>query len=124
MLCRDVFEDSIFVNNENFPMIFLRHAKTEQDPHLNATAWGLSEEGKRQAQSVSEIPVLNEVDVIYTSEEKKAILTAEPLAKKLGKDISPLSFFNEITRGDGFLSKEMFEEEKVKQLTDLGYHAF
>lgn len=105
-------------------IIFLRHAHTQKDPNLNAALWGLSEEGKKQAERVANLPIMNEVDVIYVSEEKKTYLTVEPLAKKLRKEAIPLSFFNEVKRGDKFLTKEEFESEKVKQLTDLDYHAF
>ena len=109
---------------EKTRIIFLRHAETQKDPNLNAALWELSEEGKRQAEEVANLPIMNEVDVIYISEEKKTSLTVEPLAKKLGKKAIPLAFFNEVKRGDKFLTKEEFEAEKVKQLKDLDYHAF
>lgn len=109
---------------EKTKIIFLRHADTQKDPNLNAALWGLSEEGKRQAEEVSNLPIMNEVDIIYVSEEKKTALTVEPLAKKLGNEITPLAFFDEVKRGDKFLAKEEFEMEKVKQLQDLDYHAF
>lgn len=105
-------------------IIFLRHADTEKNPNLNAALWGLSEEGKKQAEEVVNLPIINEVDIIYVSEEKKTALTVEPLVKKLGKEAIPLAFFNEVKRGDKFLTKEEFEAEKVKQLKYLGYHAF
>lgn len=109
---------------EKTKIIFLRHADTQKNPNLNAALWCLSEEGKRQAIEAANLPIMNETDVIYVSEEKKTALTAEPLAKKLGKELTPLSFFNEVKRGDKFLTKEEFEAEKVKQLKDLDYHAF
>jgi len=109
---------------EKTKIIFLRHADTQKDPNLHAALWGLSEEGKKQAEEVANLSIMNEVDVIYVSEEKKTSLTVEPLAKKLGKEATPLAFFDEVKRGDKFLTKEEFEAEKVKQLKDLGYHAF
>lgn len=109
---------------EKTKIIFLRHADTQKDPNVNAALWGLSEEGKKQAEKAANLPVMDEIDVIYVSEEKKTALTVEPLAKKLGKELIPLSFFNEVKRGDKFLTKEEFESEKVKQLTDLDYPAF
>ena len=105
-------------------LIFLRHAHTQKDPLINVAKWGLSEDGKQQAKNVSEMPIMNFVDVIYVSEEQKTFLTAEPLAKKLNKKPQSLSFFNEVKRGDKFLTKEEFESEKVKQLTNLSYSAF
>ncbi len=105
-------------------IIFLRHAETEKNPDLNAALWDLSNQGKIEAKNLANLEVMSQIDSIYSSQEKKAILTAEPIAKKLKREINPLSFFNEIKRGDKFLSKEDFEKEKIKQLTDLDYHAF
>ena len=105
-------------------LIFLRHAHTQKDPLINVAKWGLLEDGKQQARKVSEMPIMNSVDVIYVSEEQKTFLTVEPLAKKLNKKPQALQFFNEVKRGDKFLTKEEFESEKVKQLTNLSYAAF
>lgn len=91
---------------------------------MNAALWGLSEKGKVQAQETAKIPVMNTIDVIYISEEQKTSLTAEPIAKILGKEMYSLAFFNEVKRGDTFFTKEEFETEKVHQLTDLSYQAF
>ena len=105
-------------------LIFLRHAHTKKDPLLNAAKWALSEEGTEQAVLVSGMQIMDQVDVMYVSEEQKTFLTIEPLSKKLDKDPQTISFFNEVKRGDKFLTKEDFETEKFKQLSDLGYHAF
>ncbi len=105
-------------------IIFLRHADTEKNPSVNAALWELSEKGEGQAQEAAQIPLMKTVDVIYTSEEQKTALTAEPIAKMLDKEMHALAFFNEVRRGDTFLTKEEFEAEKVRQLTDLSYQAF
>jgi len=109
---------------EKTQIIFLRHADTKKDPKINATLWGLSERGEEQAKKVSFVNVMKEIDSIYTSEEQKTILTAKPIADSLSKEIRSLYFFNEVKRGDKFLSEEKFEEEKEKQLKDLNYSAF
>lgn len=105
-------------------IIFLRHADTEKDPSVNAAEWGLSEKGKQQAVESSKLPLMDSVDVIYVSEEQKTSLTVAPLAARLNESITPLAFFNEVKRGDKFLTKEEFEAEKVKQLQDLSFPAF
>ncbi len=105
-------------------IIFLRHADTQKDPELHATLWDLSESGKSEAEQVKDIDVMNSVDVIYVSEERKTTLTVQPLADKLGKTSTPIAAFNEVARGEKFLSKEEFEQEKNKQLEDLEYTAF
>lgn len=109
---------------ETTRLIFLRHAHTQKDPLINAAKWGLSKEGEKQAKDVAEMAIFNLTDVIYTSEEQKTFLTVEQLAKKLSKKTQSLPFFNEVKRGDKFLTKEEFETEKVKQLTELSYSAF
>jgi probable phosphoglycerate mutase len=105
-------------------IIFLRHADTEKDPMVNATLWGLSQKGIEQAKEIVDNSVMDTVESIYVSEEKKTALTAEPIAQKLSKKMVVLPFFNEIKRGDKFLTKEEFEAEKVKQLVDLSFQAF
>lgn len=105
-------------------LIFLRHARTQKDPLVNAANWVLSEDGKQQAKIVSDMQIMDSIDVIYISEEHKTLLTVEPLAEKLYKKPKALSFFNEVKRGDKFLTKEEFESEKVKQLKDLNYSSF
>lgn len=105
-------------------IIFLRHADTKKDPNLHAMLWGLSEEGAQQAKKVSEIIDFQNIDIIYTSEEQKTLLTVELLAQKLHKTIHKDASFNEVERGEKFLTKEEFEVEKKKQLEDLNFHAF
>jgi broad specificity phosphatase PhoE len=108
----------------NNRIIFLRHADTKKDPSINASQWGLSEEGQLEAENIAVLDEMLGIDVIYTSDEPKTILTVTPLAKRLNKDPHTLSAFNEVQRGDKFLTKEEFELEKKKQLEDLTYKAF
>lgn len=105
-------------------IIFLRHADTQKDPTVNAKLLGLSEKGQLQAEDVSKNGVMDGIDIIYISEEKKTSLTAEPIAKRLLIGMHPLPFFDEVKRGDKFLTKQEFEAEKVKQLKDLSFNAF
>lgn len=109
------------VNNR---IIFLRHADTQKDPNIHASQWGLSETGVTQAEAVKDIPEMASVEIVYVSEEPKTLLTVAPLAKQLGLDPVPMASFNEVARGEKFLSKEEFELEKNKQLEDLDYPAF
>ncbi len=105
-------------------IIFLRHAETEKDSQTHPSLWILSEAGQKQAEDFSRLDICKEIDSIYISNEKKALLTAEPVCRKTGKNPIAMSFFNEVQRGDKFFSKEEFEEEKKKQLLDLDYQAF
>lgn len=105
-------------------IVFLRHADTEKNPNLNAALWELSNKGTKQAEDITNLSIMNEVDIVYVSEEKKTFLTVLPLANKLKQEPVALSEFNEVKRGDKFLTKEEFEAEKIKQLEDLAYPAF
>lgn len=105
-------------------VIFLRHADTQKDPTVHASQWGLSDSGTAAAEGITDVAALNEVEVIYVSEEPKTLLTVNPLATKLGLTPIQDQAFNEVARGEKFLSKEEFEQEKNKQLEDLTYAAF
>lgn len=105
-------------------LIFLRHADTQKDKNLHATQWGLSEIGERQAQELATEPLLQDVDAVYISEEKKTLLTVLSLLQKIQKEPTVLSDLGEVRRRDAFLTKEQFETEKTKQLVDLDYPAF
>ncbi len=105
-------------------IIFLRHADTEKNPNFNAAEWGLSDLGKTQSKEVAGLEDFQNVSIIYASNEKKTTLTAEPLAHKLNLLIKELPNFSEVKRGDKYLTKEAFEEEKMRQLLDLEYKAF
>ncbi len=105
-------------------LIFLRHAETKKDPLVNAVFWGLSEKGKEQSVGIASILDKQNITHIYVSEEPKTFWTVEPLAKKLNIEVEVIASFNEVKRGDKYLTKQEFEEEKIKQLEDLDYKAF
>lgn len=108
----------------NNKIIFLRHAETEKNPLVNAALWGISEKGKVESREIASLEIMRNVDVIYVSEEQKTYLTAEPIIKRVGVTPTQRAAFNEVMRGDKFLSKEDFEKEKIKQLENLDYPAF
>ena len=105
----------------NNQLIFLRHAKTQKDPS-KVTTWLLTEEGEKAAQNLAESGVFDDIDIIITSTEQKAILTATPFAKKLQKEIIKIPELNEIHRGKGeFLSQEEFFKIKEQMFLDLDF---
>lgn len=104
-------------------IIFLRHAHTQKDSSQNAKAWVLSDEGEKQAEEFATNEIAQSIDVIYSSDEEKSVLTATSVATKLGKTITRVPGFNEVKRGDTYLSDEEFETEKQKQLEDWNHQA-
>ncbi len=108
----------------NSKIIFLRHADTQKNPDINASKWNISELGKSQSLEISSNPDFENIDLIFVSDEIKTHQTVEPLAVKLNLKLNIESSFREVVRGDKFLTKEEFELEKEKQLTDLDYPAF
>lgn len=103
----------------NNTFFFLRHAETEKNPSVNAVEWGLSASGMERAKKLAESGVFDEVDMVISSEEKKAFQTAKAVAEKLGQKIIKIAEFNEVKRGDSFLAKEEFEKLKREKLEDL-----
>lgn len=102
----------------------MRHGSIKKDPAVHASQWVLSDKGVGEAEQVSLLPCMSEVGVVFASSEKKAQLTAGPIAVKRGLTINVSSAFDEVARGEKFLTDEEFETEKTKQLTDLDYAAF
>jgi len=104
------------MNNE---FVFLRHAETERDSSVNAIHWKLTEEGANHAKKISNDDVFLNVDIIFSSEEDKAYSTALPIAEKNALSVIKDKAFNELRRGDKFLSNEDFDRLKREKLTDL-----
>lgn len=103
----------------NNTFYFLRHAETEKDPNIQSKKWSLSLIGERHARQIAESGCFDAVDVVISSCEKKAFDTAEPIAGRLGSEIIQMDEFNEVARGDKFLSKEEFEALKREKLENL-----
>lgn len=70
-------------------LYFIRHG----DPIYNPDS--LTEKGKIQAEALSNRLVKSKIDRIYCSSSTRAIQTAEPTAKKLGREIEILDWCNE-----------------------------
>ncbi|MHA2085531.1 MAG: histidine phosphatase family protein [Candidatus Thorarchaeota archaeon] len=83
------------MNNE---FIFVRHAESIVDDRKAPSDWVLSPAGKRQSLELATSIEFQDLNVIVTSNEQKAIDTASPLSEKLGLKIIQNSAFNELTR--------------------------
>ncbi|MFX1411689.1 MAG: histidine phosphatase family protein [Promethearchaeota archaeon] len=93
----------------NNTLIFLRHAETKVNKDLAISKWILTEYGKESAINLFKLDLLEDVDLIITSDEEKAFQTAFPLAEKLKKEIIRDKKLNEIMRDKGkFLKKDEY----------------
>ena len=106
------------MNNEN-TFYFLRHAETKKDPNTHAKEWVLTEDGSSDAHRLADSGVFDDVDMIFSSSEEKAYLTAMPIARRLGIEITRNQAFDEVRRGEAFLSDEEFKNLKREKLENL-----
>ncbi|MCD6522724.1 MAG: histidine phosphatase family protein [Candidatus Diapherotrites archaeon] len=79
-------------------LIFLRHAEVEIDKNKPISEWPLSDYGKRHAETVANSGIFDDVDVIISSAERKAYQTAEPIARRIGKNIIQYKELNKLDR--------------------------
>lgn len=70
-------------------LYYIRHGDPVYDPD------SLTEKGRKQAEALSERLSKYDFDEIYSSTSMRARLTAEPTAKKLGKEVKLLDWCNE-----------------------------
>ena len=105
----------------NNKIIFLRHAKTEVDNTLPIADWFLTDEGVEHAKEVSSDHVFDDVDLIFASTERKAVDTAKPIAKRLGKEIVQVENLGEIKRPNAEkITLEEYKRLKAVVFSDFG----
>lgn len=61
--------------------VFIRHSKTDRNPQVPITCWGLTNRGIELAKELSQRNSIKDLDVIYASFQTKALETAVLLAK-------------------------------------------
>ncbi len=125
-------------NSSRTRLLYIRHGEVpgnDPDPAVYIyTGSGiddsLTEKGKIQAENcakaiadLQKIGVIGEITAIYSSDLKRAVETAEPIARELGLDIQLQKNLREINWGcaDGQLVQKMTEdwsaaEQQVKEL--------
>lgn len=102
----------------NNTYIFLRHGETVKDPNTPAINWGLTDETQEALNKLAAESAFDTIEVIYSSNEHKAIKSAEPFAKKLGISIQQQDGLEEVHRGEAYLSDEEFKALKQTKLED------
>lgn len=81
--------------------VFIRHSKTDRNPKVSITCWGLAEEGMQLARELSQKTVVKDLDVIYASLQTKALETAVLLAKPNAIPIKADNGLTEVTSFTG-----------------------
>ena len=79
-------------------LILIRHAATEPDWGVPAWEWRLSDAGAAQARKLAGAEFWPRVELLYSSDEPKAMDTARPAARRQGLVLRPLTRLREVRR--------------------------
>ena len=102
----------------NNTYVFLRHALTTIDKELPAEKWVISDKGIEEICNVVSLGKFDDVDVIISSSEKKAIQTAFYLSERIEKEINLNPNLKELDRGEEVIETQEDYETKVWRIFD------
>jgi len=87
-------------------IVLIRHSKTDRNPAVPITCWGLADDGITLAKELSEKEVIKNLDVLYASFQTKALETALLLAKPNAIPIKADDRLTEVTSFTGPFEKD------------------
>jgi broad specificity phosphatase PhoE len=91
--------------------LYITHPQVQIDPDVPVPRWGLSDKGRARAQAAAKRPWARMLRRIISSDETKAIETAEILAKSSGTLVEIVEGIHENDRSaTGFLPPPEFEK--------------
>ncbi|QND49305.1 histidine phosphatase family protein [Rhizobium lusitanum] len=91
--------------------LYITHPQVRIDPTIPVPEWGLSEIGAARAQLTATLPWAQQLGLIISSAERKAIETAEALATASGAAVKIIEGTHENDRSaTGFLAPPEFEK--------------
>lgn len=91
-------------------LILVKHSQPQQDSNLPASEWRLSEEGRLRCQALAEKLATFQPDRIISSQEPKAVETAQLVAGYLNKPCESAEGLHEHNRSNtGYLSAGEFQ---------------
>ncbi|MCV3768408.1 histidine phosphatase family protein [Rhizobium sp. TRM95796] len=91
--------------------VYVTHPQVLIDPAIPVPKWGLSEIGRVRAEHTASSPWIGRIRRIISSDETKAIETAEILASAMGLDVEIAEYMGENDRSaTGFLPPLQFEK--------------
>lgn len=78
-------------------IVLIRHSNTKVEPDKYNPLWPLSEKGLENAENLADHPLVQDIELIYTSNQLKAIHTAICVASKLGVFLKQREDLTELT---------------------------
>lgn len=106
----------------NNTFILLRHAQTLIDLSIPTEKWKISEQGEKKIKKLVETGIFDDVELLFSSDEEKAVKTIEHLSKRIGKKPIISSSFREIYRGkENIQTQEKYERVIEKILVDNNF---
>ena len=69
-------------------IVLIRHSNTKVEPEKYNPLWSLSEKGVVAASVLAEHILVQDIDVVYTSNQLKALHTGIVIASKLGYSLT------------------------------------
>jgi broad specificity phosphatase PhoE len=89
---------------------FISHPEVVIDPQVPVPEWGLSARGRERLATMLDEPWVSGLVAVWSSLERKAIETAEPIAARCGLTVHRLHDLHENDRSaTGFLPPDEFE---------------
>jgi len=90
---------------------YLSHPQVHRNPSIPVPEWGLNALGRQRVEALRDAGWLTGTTQIVSSAERKAVETAEPIAKALGVAIEIRTAMHENDRSaTGYLSPDVFEQ--------------
>ena len=87
--------------------IFIRHARSVQRKDTGPSFWTISDQGRKEIITLAQEKDIQELDLLFSSAERKARLTTEGICRELlNKKTIPLmidSQLNEVNHGTGII---------------------
>jgi broad specificity phosphatase PhoE len=84
-------------------LVLIRHAQSLPDYDVPADRWRLSPGGREQALALAREPFWRQIRTLHSSDEPKAVQTAEPAARRHGLSLRAVPALREVRRPAGRL---------------------
>lgn len=97
------------------PLFLIRHAPVELDLAVAAEHWTLSAEGRKLAERLAALPILENLQAVWSSPEPKAQATARPLVDRHNAAFLIHPHLAELQRGPNNLPDREDYESAVRQ---------